>query len=219
MNKIAVLFMALLAASSCSNTQRHAGKAHAAPGDTISYEGVKEKSFDELFRQIEPSAIDPNIISLVQKEFIVITAGRERGYNAMVAGDGGLGVLMGKPVTFCGLRGSRYTLEVILKDSVYTFAFFDEQFKNDFMLFGQQSGRTSPKMQQTKLTAVATPSGKMTFKEAKIVIECTLAQTHTVNPDEVYAEHNKKFFADAYKEVGSWHKIVFGDITAVWVRK
>ncbi|MDR0710965.1 MAG: flavin reductase family protein [Prevotellaceae bacterium] len=214
MNKIAVLFMALLAAFSCSNTQRQAGAPHA-----ISYEGVKDKSFGELFRQIDPNAIAPNIIALVQKEFIVITAGRERHYNAMVAGDGGVGVLMGKPVTFCGLRGSRYTLEVILKDSVYTFSFFDEQFKDDFMIFGQQSGRDTQKMQQTKLTAVATPSGKMTFKEAKIVIECTLAQTHTVNPEEVYAEHNSKFFTDAYQEVGSWHKIVFGDITSVWVRK
>ena len=195
------------------------GKPHAALGDTISYNGVKEKSFDELFCPIAPDAIDPNIIGLVQKEFIVITAGREDHYNAMVASDGGMGGLMGKPVTFCGLRGSRYTLEVILKDSVYTFSFFDERFKDDFMIFGKQSGRDSQKMKQTNLTAVATPSGKMTFKEAKIVIECTLAQTHTVNPDEVYAEHNKQFFTDAYKEVGSWHKIVFGDITAAWVRK
>lgn len=219
MNKISILLMALLAAASCSNTQQQAGKLCAAPGDSISYDGVQEKSFDELFRQIDPSALDPNIIELAQKEFIVITAGREHRYNAMVASDGGLGRLMGKPVTFCGLRGSRYTLEVILKDSVYTFSFFDERFKDDFMVFGQQSGRDSQKMQQTKLTAVATPSGKMTFKEAKIVVECTLAQTHTVNPDEVYAEHNKTFFSDAYREVGAWHKIVFGDITAVWVRK
>ncbi|MDR3189526.1 MAG: flavin reductase family protein [Prevotellaceae bacterium] len=210
MKSVAILFVALSAAVACSNAPRQTA---------ISYEGVKEKSFDELFRPISPDSIDRNIISLAQKEFIVITAGRENHYNAMVASDGGLGVLMSKPVTFCGLRGSRYTLEVILKDSVYTFTFFDEQFKNDFIIFGQQSGRSSQKMKQTNLTAVATPSGRMTFKEAKLVVECTLAQTHTVNPDEVYAEHNKKFFADAYKEVGSWHKIVFGDISAVWVRK
>jgi hypothetical protein len=35
----------------------------------------------------------------------------------------------------------------------------------------------------------------------------------------VYAEANKQFFVDAQKEVGSWHKIIFGDITHVWVRK
>lgn len=219
MNKVLALLMVLLAASSCSNTQSKAAKSQAVLGDTISYEGVKEKSFGELFRQISPEDIDRNIIGLAQKEFIVITAGRENHYNAMVASDGGIGALMGKPVTFCGLRGSRYTLEIILKDSVYTFTFFDERFKGDFMIFGQQSGRDSQKMQQTSLTAVATPSGKVTFKEAKIVIECKLAQTHTVNPEEVYAEHNRKFYADAYREVGSWHKIVFGDITAVWVRK
>ncbi|MDR1408495.1 MAG: hypothetical protein LBJ23_10710, partial [Tannerella sp.] len=69
------------------------------------------------------------------------------------------------------------------------------------------------------LTAVVTPSGKMAYKEAFMIIECQLAQTHTVNPEEVYAEHNRNFFEDAYKEVGSYHKIVFGDITNVWVRQ
>jgi ribosomal protein L20A (L18A) len=59
----------------------------------------------------------------------------------------------------------------------------------------------------------------MAYKEALLIIECQLAQTHTVNLKEVYAEYNHKFFEDAYKEVGSYHKIVFGDITNVWVRK
>jgi flavin reductase (DIM6/NTAB) family NADH-FMN oxidoreductase RutF len=214
MKNLTLLLVLLSMTLSCSNTQKQSVSL-----DTISYEGIKDKTFDELFHSIKPEEINENIIGLVQKEFIVITAGRENDYNSMVAADGGIGILMGKPVTFCGLRGSRYTLEIILKDSVYTFSFFDERFKDDFMIFGQKSGRDSQKMQQTKLTATTTPSGRMTFKEAKIVIECKLAQTHTVNPNEVYAEHNKQFFTDAYKEVGSWHKIVFGDIVNVWTRK
>jgi flavin reductase (DIM6/NTAB) family NADH-FMN oxidoreductase RutF len=137
----------------------------------------------------------------------------------MVASDGGIGILMNKPVTFCGLRGSRYTLEVILKDSIYTMSFFEDRYKDQYMIFGQKSGRDSEKMKETSLTAVVTPSGKMAYKEAFLIIECQLAQTHTVNLEEVYAEHNRKFFEDAYKEVGSYHKIVFGDITNVWRAK
>jgi flavin reductase (DIM6/NTAB) family NADH-FMN oxidoreductase RutF len=98
-------------------------------------------------------------------------------------------------------------------------SFFEDRYKDQYMIFGRKSGRDSEKMNEVSLTAVVTPSGKMAYKEAFLIIECQLAQTHTVNLEEVYAEHNRNFFEDAYKEVGCYHKIVFGDITNVWVRK
>ena len=216
--KKVLLFLAVALFVSCNNAPKQSEEAEgAAKADTVV--NVKDKSFDELFTAIEPDQISESIFKLVGKDNTVITAGVESGFNSMVAADGGMGLLMGKPVTFCGLRGSRYTLELILKDKVYTMTYFEETYRNDFMIFGQKSGRDSEKMKETKLTPVATPSGKMTYKEAKLIIECTLAETHTINPSEVYAEKNKTFYADAYKEVGSYHKIVFGDITNVWVKK
>ncbi|MDR2385145.1 MAG: flavin reductase [Tannerella sp.] len=180
---------------------------------------VENMSFDELFTEITPEEIDKNIVGLIKTYNIVITSGKETGYNSMVAGDGGMGILMGKAVTFCGLRGNRYTLEIILKDSVYTMSFFEDKYKDDYMIFGQKSGRDTEKMKETKLTAIVMPSGKMAYKEAFMIIECQLSQTHTVHLKEVYAEYNRKFFTDAYKEVGKYHKIVFGDITNVWIKK
>lgn len=218
MKKIAILSM-IFTVFACKNSSQKTAENACDEQQTISYEGVSEKSFDELFFEIQPEEIGESPIILASKTNIAITAGRADDYNTMMASDGGIGVLMGKPVTFCGLRGSRYTLEVLLKDSVYTFSFFDERFRDDFMKFGMQSGRDSQKMKETALTAVSMPSGRMTFKEARLVIECQLAQTHTVNPTEVYAEANKQFFVDAHEEVGLWHKIIFGDITHVWVRK
>ncbi|MDR1653050.1 MAG: flavin reductase family protein [Prevotellaceae bacterium] len=214
-----LIFALLFAAFSC--TKFSSGQAADADNQaqTISYDSVSSKSFDELFTEVQPEDIADNPVKLALTDNIVITAGRAAHYNSMVAADGGTGVLMGKPVTFCGLRGSRYTLEVLLRDSVYTFSIFDERFRCDFMKFGDKSGRDSQKMTETALTAVSTPSGLVTFKEARLVIECQLAQTHTINPDEVYAQANRQFFVDAHKEVGSWHKIVFGDIKHVWVRK
>ena len=182
-------------------------------------DNVKDKSFGELFTEIQPDQISESIFKLVGKDNTVITAGTEIGFNSMVAGDGGMGLLLGKPVTFCGLRGSRYTLEVILKDKVYTMTYFEEKYRDQFMLFGKKSGRDSEKMKETTLTPVITPSGKVAYKEAKLIIECKLAQTLTVNPEECYSDDNKKFFEDAYNEVGSYHKVVFGDITNVWIRK
>ncbi|GHT17339.1 hypothetical protein FACS189429_1200 [Bacteroidia bacterium] len=218
MKKLIILSL-VFAGFACTKATQKQSEQIENQQPTVSFEGIREKSFNELFRSIKPEEINESFITLAIKDNIVITAGRTADYNSMVAGDGGIGVLMGKPVTFCGLRGSRYTLEILLKDSVYTFSFFDERFRADFMKFGEKSGRDSQKMQETTLTAVSTPSGLMTFKEARLIIECQLAQTQTINPEEVYAAKNKKFFVDAQKEVGSWHKIVFGDITNVWVRK
>lgn len=218
MKKVLLLACVIALFASCNNATKPA-ENNEQETVKIDYDSIKDKSFEELFVQIKPEELPENIFKLVGVDNTVITAGTPEDFNSMVAGDGGIGLLMGKPVTFCGLRGNRYTLEVIQKDKIYTMSYFDERFRDQFMLFGQKSGRDSEKMKETTLTPIATPSGKMTYKEAKIVIECDLAQTHTVNMPEVYAEKNRTFFEDAFKEVGSYHKIVFGDITAVWVRK
>lgn len=185
----------------------------------IDYTNVKEKAFAELFTEIKANEIKESPFDLFPKVNPVVTSGTAESFNSMVVGDGALGNMIGKYTTILGLRGNRYTLEYILKTKTYTLSFFDEQFRNDFIQFGQTSGRNSDKMQQTKLTPVSTPDGNMTYKEARLIIECQLAQTHTVNLDEVYAEDNKKFYDDAFKEVGSYHKIVIGDIKHVWIRQ
>lgn len=218
MKKIMFLSLVVLLAS-CNQAGKTDKQTGEQPDSTQVSADVKNKSFDELFKAIEPDQIPESIFKLVGKDNTVITAGKPDDFNSMVAGDGGIGLLMGKPVTFCGLRGNRYTLEMILKNKIYTMAYFDEKYREQYMLFGKKSGRDSDKMKESTLTPVTTPSGKVAYKEAKLIIECQLAETHTVNPDEVYAEKNKTFYVDAHKEVGSYHKIVFGDITNVWIRK
>ena len=87
------------------------------------------------------------------------------------------------------------------------------------MLFGKKSGRDSDKMKETKLTAVQTPSGRTTYKEASLVLECNLVEVTTVSPDDFYTEEGRKFVVDAHAETGEYHKMVFGEITNVWRRK
>ncbi len=87
------------------------------------------------------------------------------------------------------------------------------------MEFGMKSGKDSDKMSVTKLNKIATPSGKMAYREAFMVIECDLAQAQTVTMDEVFNKDSKKFYEEAYDSVGSYHKIVVGNISHIWVRK
>jgi len=187
---------------------------------TLSREEIKGRSFDDLFASIDVKAIPEDVFKLISEDFAVLTAGTPSHYNSMVAGWGGWGVIFSKPSTFLMLRSNRYTLELMRKEQRYTMAFFDEEYKGDIMEFGKQSGRDSDaKMKNTKLTAVQTPAGNMTFKESKLIIECKLVQVTTVAPEDFYTEESKKFVTDAYAETKGYHKVVFGEITNVWVRK
>jgi flavin reductase (DIM6/NTAB) family NADH-FMN oxidoreductase RutF len=137
----------------------------------------------------------------------------------MIASWGGWGTLFEKPVTWCFLEARRYTLEFIKKDLTYTMSYFDNEYKEEILSFGKQSGRNSDKMKNTKLTAVQTPAGNMTYKEAKIIIECKLFEVTTVSPDDFQDDDARKFIVNRHAEAKDYHKIVFGVITNVWVRK
>jgi flavin reductase (DIM6/NTAB) family NADH-FMN oxidoreductase RutF len=179
----------------------------------------KEKTFEDIFKQIAPKDIPQDVFTLVNKDFTVLTGGTSENYNSMIASWGGWGTLFEKPVTWCFLRANRYTLEFIRKDLTYTMSYFENPYKQEIMSFGKQSGRTTDKMKKTNLTAIQTPAGNMTFKEAKIIIECKLFEITTVSPDDFHDDEARKFIIEAHEEAKDYHKIVFGVITNVWIRK
>jgi len=190
----------------------------ANTGAALSREEIRARSFEALFKTLDAQAIPSDVFTLISKDCAVITAGTPERYNSMVAGWGGWGVLFSKPSAFLMLRSNRYTLELMRKEQRYTMTFFDDTYKDDFMLFGQSSGRDGDdKMRNTRLTAVQTPSGNMTFKEAKLIIECKLVQITTVSPNDFFTEESKTFIDKAYAETHDYHKLVFGEITNVWM--
>jgi len=179
----------------------------------------KEMNFDQLFKQISPEEICDNVFTLVGKVFPVITAGKEDHYNSMTASGGGLGMLFKKPTTWCILRADRYTLEMIQKEQTYTMSYFPSEFKEQILFLGSKSGRDSEKMKEVELTSVQTPSGDMSFKEARLIIECKLTELTTPNLNDFYSQEAKDYTNEAYKEANVYRKYVFGEITHVWVKK
>ena len=180
---------------------------------------VKEMNFDQLFKQISPEEICDNVFTLAGKDFYVITAGKKDHYNSMTASGGGLGIHLKKPTTWCNLRADRCTLEMIQKEQTYTLSYFPNEYKEQLLFLGSKSGRDSEKMKEVELTSVQTPSGDMSFKEARLIIECKLTQITTANPNDFYTQEAKDFIKEAYKEANHYRKLVFGEITHVWVNK
>jgi flavin reductase (DIM6/NTAB) family NADH-FMN oxidoreductase RutF len=180
---------------------------------------VKEINFLQLFKKINPEEISDNVFTLTGKVLTVITAGKEDHYDSMIGSGGGLGLLFMKPTTWSILRADRYTLELIQKEQTYTMSYFPKEYKKQMLFLGSKSGRGSEKMKEVKLTSIHTPTGDMSFKEARLIIECKLTALTTANPDDYFTQEAKDAINEAYKEAKVYRKLVFGEITQVWVKK
>lgn len=215
------LCVAALVFTGCNGSTRKADTGQEESTTVkLNSEEIKAASFNDLFKTVEAKDVKEDIFTLINKDFSILTAGTSSHYNSMVASWGGWGILFDKQVTFSFLRSNRYTLELIRKENKYTMTFFDEEHKEDIMKFGQSSGSVSnDKMTTTALTAVETPSGNMTYKQAKLIIELDLFEVTTVLPDDFRTEEARKFVVDAHAETGEYHKLVFGEIKNIWVRK
>lgn len=221
MKKGIILLCAIAVFASCSNASPK--QETNENSNKITDMNVKDKSFDELFTKVDSAEIMPTLTKLILKEAnTVITAGGTSKYNSQMANWQVLSnfFMQPTPMTFCLLGASRYTLEFIRQEQSYTMSFFPDEYKAEAMKFGFRSGRNSDKMKETTLTHVLTPSGNSTYKEANVVIESRLFEITTVNIDDFYTEDGKKFVVDGAKDNnGENHKLVFGRITNVWVRK
>lgn len=180
---------------------------------------LKKINFDHLFKQISPEEIWDDVFTLVGKIFPVITAGDKDHYNSMTASWGGLGILFKKPTTWSIFQSDRYTLELIKKHQTYTMSYFPDQYKKQVMFLWSKSGKDSDKMKEVELTSIQTPSGNISFTEARLIVECQLTQITTPHSDDFYSQEAKDYVNEMYKDVVNYRKFVFGEITNVWVKK
>jgi flavin reductase (DIM6/NTAB) family NADH-FMN oxidoreductase RutF len=218
MKKIAFIAAAFLFIISCTETKKETNET-IQPEATLTNADVETKTFDELFQPVEATELTDNVFKLVGKDFTVITAGDSVSFNSMTAGWGGMGIMFEKPVTWCFLRASRYTLELMKKETTYTMSYFDDKYKEQVLFFGSKTGRNTDKMKETSLTHVSTPSGNSSYKEARLIIECKLTEITTVGPDDFYAQADKDFVIEGYNDAKAYHKLVFGEITKIWIKK
>ena len=112
-----------------------------------------------------------DIISIIGKEWMLITAGDIQHFNTMTASWGGVGFLWGKPVAFVFIRPERYTHDFVEQNDRLTLTFFDEADKDILNFCGTKSGHDYDKVKETGLRPVATPGGNVSFEQARLTIE------------------------------------------------
>lgn len=175
--------------------------------------------FEKLFTQISPYELTDNKFPIINKNNCVITTGKLGVHNSMVGNVSGFGVLLHKPICFCIFPENRYTLELIEKNLTYTISYFDKQYEKDVMFFGSKSGRNSNKMNETKLIAIETPLGNVTYQEVSWCFECKLVQGTIITEKDFINDEMKSAVLEAYKAAGVYRKYVFGEILSVWMKK
>ena len=92
------------------------------------------------FIETDPHELTGNVFRLIGRDWMLVTAGKERSFNTMTASWGGLGVLWNAPVSMIFVRPSRYTYEFIEREREYSLSFLGPDDRRTLQVCGSKSG-------------------------------------------------------------------------------
>jgi len=170
---------------------------------------------DTLFSFIRPEELTDNFFRLINDDNMLITAGQVGGYNTMTASWGTVGILWNRPIAICFIRPHRYTFQFAEKSDYYTLSFFEEKYRNILNYCGSHSGRDVKKAEQTGLQILETSLGNVTFKQARLVLECRKLYSDFLKQDNFLIQGiTEKFYPDK-----DFHKFYIGEIKSCFLKK
>ena len=165
------------------------------------------------FIKINPTDIKENTFTLIDKDWMLISAGNSESNNCMTASWGGFGILWFKPVVYIFIRPQRYTREFIEKNDYFTVSFFDETYRDALNFCGKKSGREINKAKECGLDIIQTTHDSIAYKQANLILECK----------KMYAEPFKKeSFIDKsqlhHYEKNDFHIMYIAEITECLIK-
>ena len=164
------------------------------------------------FITISPYEMEGNPFRMIDKQWMLITAGNGQSANTMTASWGGLGALWNKPVSFAFIRPTRYTYEFTEREDTYSLCFFDESYRPALNLCGTVSGRDRDKIAEAGLT-LRHDADAPYFDEAQTVLICRKLHYQDIDPagfiDPAIDGHYN----------GDYHRVYVGQVLQVLTRK
>ena len=123
------------------------------------------------FREISVEELKDNPFTLINKDWMLITAGNREKHNTMTASWGGVGELWGRYVFTIYIRPQRYTLEFVEREDYYSLCFFGPDCRQALNLCGSKSGREVDKDAATGLTPCFDEAAPY-YEQARLVFLC-----------------------------------------------
>ena len=123
------------------------------------------------FREISVEELKDNPFTLINKDWMLITAGNREKHNTMTASWSGVGELWGRYVFTIYIRPQRYTLEFVEREDYYSLCFFGPDCRQALNLCGSKSGREVDKDAATGLTPCFDEAAPY-YEQARLVFLC-----------------------------------------------
>jgi flavin reductase (DIM6/NTAB) family NADH-FMN oxidoreductase RutF len=128
--------------------------------------------------------LNDNCFTLLDKDWMLVTAGTIKHYNMMTASWGGFGILWNKKVAFVFIRPQRHTYLFTENHETVTLSFFDENYRDILKICGTQSGKDINKMVLPGLTSLPTPNQNVYFAESRLYLEGRKVYADDLKPEK-----------------------------------
>lgn len=167
-------------------------------------------------KKIDVRTLNDNVFETVGKEWMLITAGSTIKYNTMTASWGCVGWLWNKPVAMAFIRPERFTHEFVEYNEYLTLSFLghSEEARNIYNFCGSKSGRDYDKAKETGLVAEATELGNVTFKQARLTLECRKLYKGNIKPDNFITPDIAQWYGGAR---GGYHDVYVLEIVNAYI--
>ena len=167
-----------------------------------------------MHREISVSELQFNPMTLIAKEWMLVTAGDGKtGYNTMTASWGGLGVLWGSPTATIYVRPQRYTKEFIDREEYFTLSFFGSDFRKELALCGAKSGRELDKIKECGFTVACSAGGAPYVEQARLVLVCRKRYAQDMDPNAMPADVKETWYPNK-----DYHTMYVGQIVEVYTK-
>ena len=166
------------------------------------------------FKEIDIKSLQFNPFTMINDEWMLLSAGNKQKCNTMTVSWGSLGVLWNKPVATVYVRPTRYTLEFLDRESTFSLCVLGEGHRPALNYCGSHSGRDGDKVNAAGLTPVfegQTPY----FAEAKLVLVCKKLYKQDFSP----ACFLDQSLDDANYPKKDYHKMFIGSIEKILVKE
>ncbi|MCX6273432.1 MAG: flavin reductase family protein [Bacteroidetes bacterium] len=160
---------------------------------------------------LSPFLLEENIFRLLDKDWMLITAGEPGDFNTMTASWGGFGILWNKPVAYVVVRPTRYTYLFMERSALFTLSFLTAKYRKALNICGTLSGRDVDKVGKAGLTPFTLESGVTGFTEARMIMECKKLYYQDIDPDRFI---DKKL--DSNYPLADYHRMYIGEILTVF---
>ena len=162
-----------------------------------------------MFHEVNPLELSCNPFQMIGKDWALVTAGDETGYNTMTVSWGNMGIMWNKNIVTVFIRPQRYTKEFLDRFDNFTVSFYEESSREALKLCGSKSGRDMDKIKAAGLTPVH-ENGTTYFEEARLVLECKKIYLDKIRPEGFLDPSIQKNYPE-----NDYHLIYMGEITRV----